>query len=346
MKPKEYGYANARIKAMESMLLNESTMQKLRKAKNSEELISILYDTAYKQDLVAFGGLGIKDSLLDFAISRNLSKSLEKLVRITPDKHRSIMRSLLSKWDFANIKLAIEAKARGMPYGAVANYIVDRGPFNAAIIKESLEKEDVRSLLGFLSAKAPAVYRLPITKAAQAYETGMSAFAAIDAIDMGAYELVGAAARALFAKDGKAARMARMTIDIQNAITLVRAKAAGASFGSLAKRLLKGGSIGADAFADAYAKSNNVDELAAALNRLGLGSIAEAYERTRSLTQLELGMRKHMLEKSKASLAEVLSFSALLAYAYVKELEIINLRVLIKSKQYGLGEPELSMLVV
>ncbi|MEM3180869.1 MAG: V-type ATPase subunit [Candidatus Micrarchaeaceae archaeon] len=346
MKAVEYGYANARVKAMESMLLSNDLIQKMRSARSVDELVPMLYDTAYKRNLIEFGGLNIKSSLLDFAINKNLSESVEKLVRITPNRYRKLMQALVSKWDFANAKLAIEAKARGIAYDKISDYVTDRGPFNAIVIKEALGKKDISELLEFLAIRAPSSYKEVIAKAAQAYEKNKNPFAAIDAIDLNSYALVGAVARALFADDTKAARIVKISIDIQNMITLIRAKANNATFESVEQRLLKSGSISIAELADTYAKANTVDEFVGAVKQKGFANGLDAYNKTGSLTQLEIGMRKQLLEKSRGMLAEVLSFAAILAYAYVKELEAINLRVIIKSKQYMLSESELNELVI
>ena len=111
-----YGYSNARVKAMESFLIDGRQMEEIMKAKDTGAIIAILYQMDYRQDLEEFGGTSIKEELIDFALSKNLARRLGKLVDISPTTDRKLMRSIVGKWDLSNIKLAIEAKGRKASY--------------------------------------------------------------------------------------------------------------------------------------------------------------------------------------------------------------------------------------
>ena len=66
-----YGYSSARVKAMESRLITNKTMQEIINAKDASTIIEILFQGDYKHDLEEFGGLEIKGELIDFALSKN-----------------------------------------------------------------------------------------------------------------------------------------------------------------------------------------------------------------------------------------------------------------------------------
>ncbi|MGC8676220.1 MAG: V-type ATPase subunit [Candidatus Micrarchaeia archaeon] len=346
MRAAYYGYANTRVKAMEARLLDASTIDRIKGARSLEEVIPLLYNTDYKQNLAEFGGLSVKSNLLDFAISKNLAESVEKLARITPYKERKLMRMLLFKWGLSNAKLAVEAKYRGMDYSEIANYVIDAGPFGSAALKEAMEKRDVRSLLEFLGMKAPTAYKAVFEAAINAFDKQGTGFAAINAIDVNGYALMAKVALLLNSVDKNASRMVKLAIDVQNAITLLRAKAKNADAAEAEQLLIPNGSMREAELASAYAKAKSAEELAGYFENRGVAKGIAAYAKSGSLTSIEVSMRKQVLEKSRGMLVHVLSFAAILAYAYVKELEVMNLRTLVKSKQYGLSESEIAELVV
>ena len=53
VKALEFGYANARVKAMKQSLLSEKELNALAEAKSIGELYSLLEKTQYREDLVA-----------------------------------------------------------------------------------------------------------------------------------------------------------------------------------------------------------------------------------------------------------------------------------------------------
>ncbi len=341
----EYGYANTRVKAMKARLIDAETMQKLQKAKDAEEMISILYNTDYKQNLIEFGGTSAKAELIDFAISKNIAEKMEKLVRLTPERHKAIMRMLAAKWDFANIKLAIEAKERQLSYESIAAYVIDRGPFKAEIIKEAMEKKDISDLLGFFASKATHTLRPVIDDARAAYEKTRNAIDAINALDYGLLMLLATSSMKLFAEDQKAMRILRTSVDMQNAITLIRSKLVGLSFEAIEKNIVPYGMLTIETMKEAYAKAKNVEELAEGLGIEGLAEGIANWKKTGILAQAEIGMNNALLRKSVALASTVLSFATLVGYAYAKELEALRIRIMLKGKQYGLSEEELGMLL-
>src|SRR3989338_1949288 len=95
-----FGYANARVKAMKQSLLSSRETQALAEAKDNEELFVLLERTSYKHDLVS-GALREKTipDQIELACSHNFSGTLEKIIQITPKKHREKIRKLFEKYE-------------------------------------------------------------------------------------------------------------------------------------------------------------------------------------------------------------------------------------------------------
>ncbi|MGC8671624.1 MAG: V-type ATPase subunit [Candidatus Micrarchaeia archaeon] len=334
----KYGYSNTRVKGMEAKLLDPATLQRISKASSMSEIMALLYETDYKQSLTEFGGLNAKAALIDFAINKNLAEHMETLVKITPKDEQSLMRILVARWDLYNVKLAIEAKSRGNAFESIATYLIDRGPFNSELIKQALEKKTIDELFDFLRQNSPKEYIEILQKAKGAYVSEKSALASANEIDKGMYKLLADASEKMMKRHHNAAKIAKMQIDMQNIITAIRAKLAGKAYSQMSQDIIDKGNITKQEFAKAYGER----DLQSMLSALSLRLQGSAEE----LTKLEINLKRQMLNKSLRIVRNsVLSFATLAAYIYMKELEVISLRLAIKAKQYGIGEEELEQML-
>ncbi len=333
----KYGYSNTREKAMEARLLNVETLKRIESAKDMSEVLGILYETDYKTNLVEFGGVSAKAELIDFAISKNLADKLEKLVEITPKDEQDLIRPLIAKWDLANVKLAIEAKIKGNSYDSIAKYIIDKSPFGSEVIKQAVDKQSVEELIDFLYSKSPRDYANILKNAKEAYAEDKTGLKAVDAIDLGAISQVAKAVELLKArKHFRSSKIAQLTIDMQNLVTAIRAKSNNMSFEKIRDLLVENGSIEKSQIERAYS-AQSLDKMLEALGYKGLGNAG--------LTGVEIAIRRRMLETGRKLVkGVVLSFTTLVYYIYLKELEVMNLRLVIKSKQYGISMEEIEKL--
>ena len=81
----KYAYSNARIKAMEAKLVGRQTMNSIIGAKDGSSMLSLLFQTDYKNEISEYGGMGIKAELIDFALSKNLARDVNKLYAIAAE---------------------------------------------------------------------------------------------------------------------------------------------------------------------------------------------------------------------------------------------------------------------
>lgn len=342
-----YGYSSARVKAMESRLITNKTMQEIINAKDASTIIEILFQGDYKHDLEEFGGLEIKGELIDFALSKNFAKNVAKLVQVSPTTERKLMRYIEGKWDLYNIKVAIESKDRGASYDAVARYLIDYGIYDSAFIKELMREESIEGMIGKCMINSP--YRDILREALESYKKTRSGVDAVAAIDKYYYKTLGSVIIGLRVVDNSAARIIKMDIDMKNIILLIKAKRAGFKFSDIGGSLIDGGNITVGELDQIYNGSKDIPSMALQIKQYDLKPASDAYREGKSnqLLLFEIGLRNSIFNKSMSLLNHsILSFGAILAYAYMKEIELFTLRVLINSKMYGLGREETSRLIV
>ena len=344
---RRYGYSSARVKAMESRLISRKEMQEIIDAKDISTIISMLFQGDYKSELEEYGGLEIKSELIDFALSKNLAKSVAKLVQISPSTERKLMRAVVGKWDLYNIKIGIEAKERGSSFESIERYIIDYGRYDSAAIREAMRDESVEGMLAKLMINSP--YRDILAGALEEYKRSKSSQAAVAAIDRSYYNMLSSVIIGLRIIDNNSARIVKMDIDMKNILLMLKAKRSGMKFADITASIVPGGNIGQRELEDLYSNSKDIESLVSQLKEYDLKPALDAYKSGggRRLLPFEIGLRNNIFRKSTGLLNHsILSFGAMMAYAYMKEIEILTLRILINSKLYGLGKDETASLMI
>lgn len=342
-----YGYSSARVKAMESRLIGRKTMQEIINAKDASTIIAILFQGDYKKDLEEFGGLEIKGELIDFALSKNFAKNVAKLVQVSPTTERKLMRAIEGKWDLYNVKIAIEAKDRRSSYDAIARYLIDYGIYDLAFIKELMREDSIEGMIGKCMINSP--YRDILKEAQESYKKSKSAVDAVAAIDKYYYKMLGSVIIGLRVIDNSAARIIKMDIDMKNILLMIKAKRAGAKFSDIGSNIIDGGNLSAGELDQIYGGSKDISSMVLQIKQYDLKPAADLFKdgKSNQLLLFEIGLKNSIFDNSARLLNHsILSFGSILAYAYMKEIELFTLRVLINSRMYGLSKEETARLIV
>lgn len=344
---RRYGYSSARARSMDSLLLSGKSMREMMNAKDIGSMVSMLYQGDFKRDIEEFGGLDIRHEMIDFALSKNLAKNVGKLVQISPTTERRQIRAVVGRWSLYNIKMAIEAKAKHQQYEDIARYIIDYGTYNAAAVKEAMREESIESMLGKFMINSP--YRDMLSSGLEAYKKTKSIIHTVAEIDRSYYQMLGSVIIGLRVLDNDAARVVKMEVDMANILFMIKARRAGFKFQEIVQNLIGTGNIAMPELEQMYNSSRDIETLVSQIKQYDMKESLEIYRsgKTRQLLVFEIGLRNRIFESSIRLLSHrILSFGAILAYAYKKELEIYTLRILIHARMYGLGKDEVERLMV
>ncbi|MDE1822967.1 MAG: V-type ATPase subunit [Candidatus Micrarchaeota archaeon] len=343
---RHFGYSSARVRVMKSRLLSKKTIDDVVSAKDISSVISILFNSDYKHEIEEFGGQEIKNERIDFALSKNMAKQLTKLIEISPSTERKITRTIVGKWALYNIKLAMEAKDKKQGFDSIARYVVDVGKYNSSVIKEAMREESIEGLLNKLMINSP--YYGILKDAQEAYKSTKSAPEAIATIDKSYYKEMQSVIFSLRTVSNEAALLLKMEIDSKNVLTLIRAKRFGAKFSEVSSLLIDRGTMTRSMLENAYTNSKDVEAFASQLKGLHLKEASDEYKNSKhkQLLTFEIAMKNSIFNDALRLLSHsILSFGTILAYAYMKEIEIYTLRILINSRLYGLDKEETAKLI-
>lgn len=338
----KYAYSNTRVKAMESKLISSETLERMLAAKEPESVAAMLLQTEYKADVERLGGVKAMGSLVDFALSKHLGKETSKLISIAPKDQRSMMIAIAGEWDVSNIKVLLEAIASKKRYEDISEYIIDTNYTGQNTAKEVMAVKSVDEAISWLSLHTP--YSGMLSGALEAYRRSHSVADANAALEHEYYIRLGNTIHRLATIDREAASLIRDRIDMRNLLILLEAKKHGAEFSEVAERILPNGAMETHALERLFKDSKNVEGLADAVKAFDLKSAAAEYAsgKTKPLMVFEIAMLNEIFRRALRGVRHsVLSFGALVAFLYLKEVEVFTIRILVKGRSYGLSDAEI-----
>jgi V/A-type H+-transporting ATPase subunit C len=341
----KYAYSTGRIKAMEAKLVSKQAMESIINAKDGSTMLSLLFETGYREEITEYGGVAITAEHIDFALSKNLAKDVSKLYAISPNEDKDLIRAIMGKWDLYNIKLALEAKDRQLGYDAIAMYLIDYGRYDAAAVKDVMREPTAEGMLNRFMINSP--YRTILSLAYEIYLRGKNMNETIAAIDKGYYDSLNKTIMKLDYVHKPTARVMRTEIEMVNALTLIRAKKLGLKFQEIQNDLVWSPGADGRGLQQMYDSAPNVEAIVAQIKAFDLRNALEVYRRNGQLLSFEIGMRNGIFDASMRLLRHaMLSFGTIVAYMYMKEIEVYTLRISINSAYYGLSKEDLSRLMI
>jgi V/A-type H+-transporting ATPase subunit C len=143
----DYGYINARIKAMRSRLLDPGTFGELLASRDFAAFWQVLGSSPYGKELEeesSRGGLTLQS--LETALRRRLVATVRKLLAISAGRPRELVEISLRRWDLLNLKTIVRAKRAGGTQSEVEENLLPAGTLTETRLKELWRQDSVESI--------------------------------------------------------------------------------------------------------------------------------------------------------------------------------------------------------
>ena len=328
---------------MRSKLLGREQVRRLLESESAQSIIGELIQTDYRQYLDEFGGVKAREGMVDFALSRSFEANVQRLVGISPYGARRIMAAIVSSADYESMKLVLHAKYRGMGFDSIAKYIVGSGRLPMRRIRSAMDCQGLEEAARELGESTP--YAGALAGAMEAYRREGSLAASDTALDMSYYSALGGALSRLMTLSPESGRLVRLGIESRNILTLIRLKRAGAPIERARWLLVRNGITSERELLDMYGAASGPQDIAAAVRTFALDHSA-AHDGRVELLRYEMLMRNQLLRRAVSVLGGgVLSFGAIVAYYYMKQMEIATVRAILNGRYYGMSREEIEGMV-
>lgn len=335
-----YGYANARTKAMKALLLPAAKIREMVSVRTPGEVAELLQDTPYREDVTALSAAYAGAELVERALSRNLLRTANKLLRISPPQGREVLWRLLRRWDVSDLKTLLVAKHAGEPAAALQGRLVGLGP--AGRLARLLQAKDVPSLVGELEPE----YQGELAPLLKEYAASRDILLLLNALDR--FYFTNLAQSAGITDEPAVAALINSEMDAKNISTILRAKSAGVPAEKIVELLISGGSLGKAVLEEAAAAAD-VKSAAALLQKAARADFSDAlakYAATGHVAHFEIALEKAVMRRVvKTMRLAVLSLAAILSFLYLKEMEVGNIRKIVRGKEYELPREKVEEMI-
>ncbi|MFH0835192.1 MAG: V-type ATPase subunit [Candidatus Micrarchaeota archaeon] len=326
-----YAYANSRIKAMKSKLLDANTIREMMDVGTIEEVIEILEESPYKKAFVdcstRYKGL----TLVSKALHQDGVEMRRTIMKFLPREALPMYRTDMREWAIRDIKHVVSEKALGREQPAMEEMmLIDKG--EAPLLRAMIEANGAEGAIAVLerSKYAPA-----LAPAREEYAKTKDFRVLLDALDRSYYAELAKLAKST--KDLQARTIIELRISFGNTMTILRMKRDGLSDEATSAKLLPGGKAAWERrLLDCKDYASCV---AAVRDRHGVDEkiAAKALEGKLSVLEVELD-RKRMESILRASRISMLSFGAILGFIYLKNAEVDSIRKIAYGTVFGLKD--------
>ncbi|TAJ45789.1 V-type ATP synthase subunit C [Methanofollis fontis] len=334
--PAPYIYVSTRMRVRKAKLIpREEYLRMLNMS--LPEITRIIGETEYKKEIDELASSFTGINLIEVAISWNLAKEYQEILKITPAGLMRFVQIYLRHWDIQNVLTILRGKVQGMKPEKIKEVLIPAGELDKNILDRLLVEDSPERIVESLKDRSiGAVLAAGIN---ESLETG--SFANLEnELYKQLYARMIAEAKEGIKGGYEFLGYIQMAIDLKNLITLFRFRAQKAGE-DIRDQLIPGGKAftvdelqrmsaleSLDEFIDAARKKTRDPELNALFEELG---------QKRPVHEVEVLVTKYQLKQmERLSKLHVFSVFPIITYLELKKYEVANLRALARGKEYGL----------
>lgn len=344
----DYGYANARVRAMMARLLDEYVFRQLLEAPDYHSALGVLEDTEYAREVEEAALEGINPTNIDRALTRNLARNFDRIKHFISGRPQELINVLLSRWDLYNLKTVLRGKRALVPNPEIERNLVPIGFLDMITLGEIIHQPDLRSVLDAVvvfSLEWPIPYGRAITAtlAEFLYEYDLSIVET--ALDQLHYRYVTSMVRGRDLNSTLVRQVITMEIDIIDVVNLLRLCGLELDSERALRFFIPEGSLSRDEFINILSQgqpeavAEEVVRLMPQYREPIFAGMKQFDEKGETAVQDE--MEKHMIRTCIHLTRDPLGIGVIIKYMWKKYLEVLNLRIIIRGKSIGLIESQI-----
>ncbi len=337
-------YVFARISAMKSLLLQKEEYDKILKMDPSE-IVKFLQEGVYKDEInsLAIKYSGIK--LVENTLNKHLERVFLKLKRISDSETNYLMEQYLRRYDFWNLKTLIRAKQARVVEDDVFDLFLPVGTLSSGDLRRLYSLNSIKEIIASSGIIKPSEFREAIDK----YEMNNDLSELENMLDFHYFKDSAAFAMQIPIQGKLFKDFFKYEFDIYN-LNLILKKI----FFKLDKEYVRRFFIYRNKeltreTLKSLVEKENFGSFLTELNKTGYGKLlSEINENTTDpILRIEVIFNEFLLKKSLLLFHKIpLTINIVIGYIFAKEIEVKNLRTIIKSKKLEYKEDYVKKLIV
>jgi V/A-type H+/Na+-transporting ATPase subunit C len=346
----DLSYFNARVRGLKGRLLKESDFEAFLKLDSSERFYDSVKSTPYGPYIETAGAKYTRtEDIISEGLRASLSDTLAHLWKIAPPEALPLLKAVVSVWEVYTIKAIVRGIARGIKRDEILGAVVPAGEFDRSALKDLLSSRDVPDLLRFLESWG-SPYARPIKDSLGDFTRSGRLIEMELKIDLFIFshllETIGCNGG-----DRKLIRdLTVLRIDLQNILTLIKIAGEGFSKAGAGDFFIEGG---------IRLKKKDFLALSVLADRAGLIKSLVTLARDPDIKEAlvfidpsEVALLGEKFDEiperrlARLSVSEPLSIAVTASFIYAKVREVRNLRLVSRSRAFGIPESEIRRLLL
>ncbi len=338
---RDYGYANARVRAKTARLLDAAAINSLIEAKDEDEVLNLLDQTDYAPEIDEAILEGKRPTIIDRALNRNLARNLCHVREFISGPPQELLGAALARWDLYNLKSILRGKRGLVPASEISRVFVPAGDLDLTTLEEIASQPDLRAAIDLIVTFSPTWkihYGRALARKLGEYLREHDLSILERSLDAFHYQAVHEVVRGNDVNSQLVRKMIQMEVDITNIITAIRTRGLEMPQSQAPEFYLEGGVISQNQFKHLMGLKDREDVIHAsavsAYRSPLLSGLARFEEKGDVAFEDELD--RYLIRKCIGMNKDPLSIGVIIAYVWRKYVELTNLRVIIRGKNIGL----------
>jgi V/A-type H+-transporting ATPase subunit C len=304
------------------------------------EITRSLGETTYRNEIENMGIKYTGADLIEYALNANMANTFKEILGFSKGHLQDLIAHYLNRWDIWNIKVIL----RGIHFGAVRDEILEEiipaGQFDMEFWRKLSQQDNIE---GVLDGLKHTEYYEPLEAAMDDYQSTKMLTGIETNLDKAHFDFLLSTIYPSSKAEKLFLEFIRTRIDTINLKTLFRFKSVGGTKAELSPFLLDGGMIfninKLEDLADAKDMEDLIDKLKPTAVYQKIGKELEQYREERSLNILFNALDKYFLVATKRfAYTSPISILPVLDYFVRKDIEVRNIRAIVRGKSTGLSE--------
>jgi len=331
-----YPYTYVRTQVMKSLLFKKDDYDKMLKM-GFNEIAKFMQESNYKKEINELATEHSGADLLEIALNRNLSYSFKKLIRISTGGLSLLIKEYTIRKDIDDIKTILRGKFTCADEKLIINSITAAGTLSLEHLTSLLKKDSIEEILKNNKIMAFELLKDGLNE----YNEKKTLVGIENAFDKFYYYHLIKFSRFLPKQGALFREFLQKEVEILNILTLLRLKKIKFDKEAIKKFIIPSGYKSTKLMT--LADVDDLEELSRALEKTEYKDVIkkgfEEFKEKGSLITLETDLYKYLLKQAIMLLhLHPLSVDVILGYMFAKDIEIRNLKIIVKGKQLGLSE--------
>jgi len=347
-----YAFANSKVRSMLSMLLTGDVLKSLIGARDMDELVALLEDTAYRGVVERFS-YPYDPRQIETLILQDEVDRMKRVLSCVGDGPRKVVFDLLERYELENLKNLLRVWHRKASADEAA-YLIRGKICHDIPVDRILSAKTIEEVI-ILLEETP--YRVPLIGALDTFRRTGNLFYLELALDISHYERLWEDIGSLPRGDReRARRLVGVEVDVRNIVWISRLKFYyDIPLAEVVHYMIPHGyRIGTDVVRDVYSSKEPGRFIWGILARFyrELPAAPPGAERPAGLETSDLWALESILwqvlyrEAHRSLMGYPFTIGTLLAFSVLKRIETKNLLAIMNGKRYGLSEEEIRRHVI